>query len=144
MTGPPSSPAPPARRAAKGPLGRGAGVSKGFAHIGVLKILESNQVPVHLIVGTSAGSIVGSLYAYGHNAYQVQKLAISLEKRDDTDLTVPDNGFIKGEKLEEFINRSVRNTPLEGMKSPLYAIATDIQSGQGLVLGKGTGGRAGR
>jgi len=142
MTVPPSFPAPPAHRAAKVALVLGAGVSKGFAHIGVLKILESNQVPVHLIVGTSAGSIVGSLYAYGHNAYQVQKLAISLEKADVIDLTVPDNGFIKGEKLEEFINRSVRNTPLEGMKIPFYAIATDIQSGQELVLGKGNAGQA--
>src|SRR3989304_6842441 len=91
----------------------GAGASRGFAHIGVLKILESNGIPIHMIVGTSAGSFVGSLYAYGFNAFQLQKLALSIEKSDIIDMTVPDNGFIKGDTLEEYVNRLVLNTPIE-------------------------------
>lgn len=142
MTVPPASPAQPAPRAVKVALVLGAGASKGFAHIGVLKILEANRIPVHLIVGTSAGSLVGGFYAYGYDAYQLQKLAISIEKSDIVDLTVPDNGFIKGEKLEEFVNRSVRNTPLENMRIPFHAVATDIQSGQEVLLGKGNTGKA--
>ncbi len=133
---------PPAPRTVKVALVLGAGASKGFAHIGVLKILEANRIPVHLIVGTSAGSLVGGFYAYGYNAYQLQKLAISIEKSDIVDLTVPDNGFIKGEKLEEFVNRSVRNTPMENMRIPFHAVATDIQSGQEVLLGKGNMGKA--
>src|SRR5512147_760141 len=91
----------PPSRPARIALVLGAGASRGFAHIGVLKVLEANKVPVHMIVGTSAGSFVGSLYAYGYNAFQLQKIALSIEKGDIADIAIPDNGFIKGEKLEE-------------------------------------------
>ncbi len=120
----------------------GAGSSRGFAHIGVLKILESNKVPVHMIVGTSAGSFVGSLYAYGYNAFQLQQISFSLEKSDLIDLTIPDNGFIKGEKLEEYINSTVKNTPLEKLRIPFYAVAADVQTGQEVLFGKGNTGTA--
>lgn len=120
----------------------GAGASKGFAHIGVLKVLESNKIPVHMIIGTSAGSFVGSLYAYGYNAFELQKLSFSIEKGDVVDLMIPDNGFIKGEKLEAYINRILKNTPLEKLKIPFYAVATDIQSGKEVVFGTGNTGTA--
>ncbi|MBI5343206.1 MAG: patatin-like phospholipase family protein [Deltaproteobacteria bacterium] len=132
----------PSPKAPKVALALGAGSSKGFAHIGVLKVLEANKIPVHMIVGTSAGSFVGCFYAYGYNTYQLQRLAFSIEKGDIADLTVPDNGFIKGEKLEEYVNRAVRNTPLESMRIPFYAVATDIQSGQEMVFGTGNTGKA--
>jgi NTE family protein len=134
--------APPPPKPVKVALALGAGASKGFAHIGVLKILEANRIPVQMIVGTSAGSFVGSLYAYGYDTYQLQKIAFSVEKGDIADLTAPDNGFIKGEKLEDYINRAVRNTPLENMRIPFFAVATDIQSGREIVFGKGNAGKA--
>jgi len=145
QTPPPAEPPPvvqPAPKPARIALVLGAGSSKGFAHIGVLKILESNKIPIHMIVGTSVGSAVGSLYAYGYNAFELQKMSFSIEKGDIVDLTVPDNGFIKGEKLEEFINRTVKNTPMEKLKIPFYAVATEIKSGQEVVLGKGNTGQA--
>lgn len=120
----------------------GAGASKGFAHIGVLKVLESNKIPIHMIVGTSAGSFVGSLYAYGYNAFQLQKLAIAIEKGDIADLSIPDNGFIKGELLEGYINRAVKNSSMERLRIPFYAVATNIQNGQEVVFGTGNTGRA--
>ncbi len=120
----------------------GAGAAKGFAHIGVLKVLESNNIPVHMIVGTSAGSFVGSLYASGYSAFELQKLSFSIEKGDVVDLIIPDNGFIKGDKLEEYINRILRNTPLEKLKMPFYAIATDIQTGREVVFATGNTGTA--
>ena len=120
----------------------GAGASKGFAHIGVLKVLESNKIPVHMIVGTSAGSFVGSLYAYGYNAFQLQKMSFSIEKGDILDITIPDNGFIKGEKLEEYINEKVKNTPIENLRIPFYSVATDLQNGHEVVFGKGNTGTA--
>lgn len=132
---PPASPA-------KVALVLGAGASKGFAHIGVLKVLESNQMPVHLIVGTSAGSFIGSLYAYGYNAFQLQKMALSIEKKDIIDLTIPDNGFIKGELLEAYINRMVINTPMDKLRIPFYAVATNIQTGQEVIFGSGNTGKA--
>jgi NTE family protein len=132
----------PTPKSAKIAVVLGAGSSKGFAHIGVLKILESNKIPIHMIVGTSVGSVVGSLYAYGHDAFQLQRLSFSIEKGDIVDLTIPDNGFIKGEKLEEFVNKTVKNTPIEKLKIPFYAVATDIQSGQEMVFGRGNTGMA--
>jgi NTE family protein len=132
----------PPPKPAKIALVLGAGVSKGFAHIGVLKILESNKIPIHMIVGTSVGSAVGSLYAYGYNAFQLQKMSFSIEKGDILDLTIPDNGFIKGEKLEEFINKTLKNTPMEKLKIPFYAVATEIKDGQEVVFGKGNTGQA--
>ena len=132
----------PPPKPAKIALVLGAGASKGFAHIGVLKVLESNKIPIHMIVGTSAGSFVGSLYAHGYNAYQLQKMSFSIEKGDILDITVPDNGFIKGEKLEEYINEKLNNTTIEKLRIPFYAVATDIQSGQEVIFGKGNTGAA--
>jgi len=120
----------------------GAGAAKGFAHIGVLKVLESNKIPIHMIVGTSAGSFVGSLYAYGFNAFELQKLSFAIERDDIIDLTIPDNGFIRGEKLEGYINYILRNTPIEKLRIPFYAVATDIQSGREVVFGSGDTGTA--
>jgi NTE family protein len=133
---------PPPPKPAKIALVLGAGSSKGFAHIGVLKILETNKVPIHMIIGTSVGSAVGSLYAYGYNAFQLQKVSFSIEKGDIVDLIIPDNGFIKGEKLEEFINKTLNHTPMEKLKIPFYAVATDIQRGQEVVFGRGNTGQA--
>lgn len=120
----------------------GAGASRGFAHIGVLKVLEANRVPVHMIVGTSAGSFVGSLYAYGLSPFEIQKIALSLQKGDIIDLTFPDNGFISGERLEEYVNATVKNIPMEKLKMPFYAIATNIQTGQEAVFLRGNTGKA--
>jgi NTE family protein len=138
---PPVAQPPP--KPAKIALVLGAGSSKGFAHIGVLKILEENKIPVHMIVGTSAGSVVGSLYAYGIDAFSLQKLSFSVQKDDIVDLLyIPNNGFIKGEKLEEFINKTVNYTPMEKLKIPFYALATDLGTGQEMVFGKGNTGTA--
>lgn len=144
-TGPvtaPQPPAPPVPRSARVALVLGAGASKGFAHIGVLKILETNRIPVHMIVGTSAGAFVGCLSACGYDAFQLQRIAIAIDKGEIADLTVPDNGFIKGEKLEEYVNRTLRNTPIERLRVPFYAVATDIQAGQEMVFGRGNAGAA--
>jgi NTE family protein len=133
---------PPPPKPAKIAVVLGAGSSKGFAHIGVLKVLETNKVPIHMIIGTSVGSAVGSLYAYGYNAFQLQKISFSIEKGDIVDLIIPDNGFIKGEKLEEFINKTLNHTPMEKLMIPFYAVAADVQSGQEVVFGRGNTGQA--
>jgi NTE family protein len=132
----------PSPKPAKIAIVLGAGASKGFAHIGVLKVLESHKIPIHMIVGTSAGSFVGSLYAYGYNAFQLQKMSFSIEKGDILDITIPDNGFIKGEKLEEYINEKVKNTPIENLRIPFYSVATDLLNGHEVVFGKGNTGTA--
>lgn len=139
---PPTVPTTPPPRQAKVALVLGAGAARGFAHVGVLKILEANKVPIHMIIGTSAGSFVGSLYAYGFNAFQLQKMALSVEKGDLIDITIPDNGFIKGDKLEEYLNNTFKNTPIEKFKIPFHAVATSLPSGQEVVFGQGNAGMA--
>jgi NTE family protein len=137
----PRAVAPPATPA-KVALVLGAGAAKGFAHIGVIKTLESQGVPIHLVVGTSVGSFVGSLYAYGYNAFQLQGLAMAIAKDDLVDLTIPDNGFIKGEKLEQYVNRAVKGATLDRMRIPFRAVATNIETGERLVFGQGNTGMA--
>ncbi|MBI5633649.1 MAG: patatin-like phospholipase family protein [Nitrospirae bacterium] len=132
----------PAQKPAKIALVLGAGASRGFAHIGVLKMLETNRIPVHMVIGTSAGSFVGSLYAYGYTSFQLQKMASTLDKNEILDFTVPDNGFIKGERLEEYVNAMVRNSPLDKLRIPFYAVATNIQNGQETVFSRGNTGTA--
>ncbi len=138
---PPPMPAPQPRplRIA---LVLGAGAARGFAHIGVLKVLEENHVPISMVFGASAGSLVGSLFAYGYSPYQLEKIAISIQKDDLVDLTIPNGGFVKGRKLQDFINRAVKNTPMERLKIPFYAVATDIQSGKEVIFGRGNTGEA--
>lgn len=135
------SQAPP-HRPAKIALVLGAGASKGFAHVGVLKILENSKVPIQMIVGTSVGSFVGSLYAYGYDAYALQKIALTMERGDIGELTIPDNGFLKGERLRDYVNTKVRQSPIEKLKIPFYAVATDIKSGESVVFNKGNTGMA--
>jgi NTE family protein len=120
----------------------GAGASKGFAHIGVLKILELNKIPINMVVGTSVGSFVGSLYAYGYNTYELQTIAFGLQKDDIIDYIIPDNGFVKGDKLENFVNNKVKYTPLDKFKIPFYAVATNIQTGAEMAFGRGNTGKA--
>jgi NTE family protein len=127
---------------AKVALVLGAGAAKGFAHIGVMKVLEANKIPLNFIIGTSAGSVAGAFYAYGYNAYDLQSLAMKVEKGDVFDLTVPKNGFIKGEKLENFVNVHVDNTPIEKLKIKFYAVVTDLATGEEVVFGSGNTGKA--
>ncbi|MGB9699691.1 MAG: patatin-like phospholipase family protein [Thermodesulfobacteriota bacterium] len=134
-------PTPPPKPA-KIALVLGAGAAKGFAHIGVLKVLTTHHIPVHMVVGTSAGSLVGCFYAYGYSPFEIQSLALSIQKTDIIDFVIPDNGFIQGLKLAEFVNKMTKNTPLEKMALPFYAVATDLLSGQEVVFGKGNTGAA--
>ena len=133
----------PSPKQARIALVLGGGASRGFAHIGVIKVLELHKIPIHMVVGTSAGSVIGSLYAYGYGGFKLQEIALSIEKGDIIDpLIVPTNGFIKGDKLEEFMNKALKNTPIDQLKIPFYAVATDIQTGQEVLFSTGNTGTA--
>ena len=142
VTTPPLSPAHP--KPAMIAVVLGAGASKGFAHIGVLKVLEAQNIPIHMVVGTSVGSLVGSLYASGKTAFELQEIAMKMEKDNiiDYDWKIWNGGLIKGEKLENFINVNIQNTPIEKLKIRYYAVTTNAATGEEVVFAKGNTGMA--
>lgn len=139
-------PAPVAAPAIKAPpkvaLVLGGGAVRGFAHVGVIKVLDAQGIHPDLVVGTSAGSVVGSLYAAGYSGFELQKIAFKLEEDSVGDWMLPDRGFIKGEALQSYINQAVRNQPIEKLKIPFAAVATDLQSGEMMVFRRGNTGQA--
>jgi NTE family protein len=138
-------PLPPARlKPATIAVVLGAGASKGFAHIGVLKVLEAQNIPIHMVVGTSVGSLVGSLYASGKTAFELQGIAMKMERDNiiDYDWKIWNGGLIKGGKLENFINLNIQNTPIEKLKIRYYAVATNAATGEEVVFDRGNTGMA--
>lgn len=120
----------------------GGGAVRGFAHVGVIKVLEAHGITLDLVVGTSAGSVVGGLYAAGYSGFELQKIAFRLEEESVGDWIIPNRGFIKGEALQNFINKAVRNQPIEKLKKPFAAVATDLQNGEIMVFQRGNTGQA--
>jgi NTE family protein len=120
----------------------GGGAVRGFAHIGVIKTLEAHGIVPDMVVGTSAGSVVGALYAGGYSGFELQKIAFQLEQDSLGDWVLPDRGFIKGEMLQSFINKALQNRPIERMNKPFAAVATELQTGEMAVFRRGNTGMA--
>ena len=123
-------------------LALGGGAARGFAHIGVIKALEAHGIAPDIVVGTSAGSLVGALYAGGYGGFDLQRVALQIEDTLITDWTMPDRGFIKGEALQAFVNQAVQNRPLDKLNKPFATVVTDLQSGEQVVFRVGNTGMA--
>jgi NTE family protein len=127
-------------------LALGGGAARGFAHIGVIKALESQGIVPDIVVGTSAGSLVGALYAAGNNGFALQKLALEMDEASISDWTLPlfskVSGVLKGEALQNYVNKTVNNVPLEKLKITFAAVATDIHSGLPILFERGNTGLA--
>ncbi|OSI11026.1 patatin-like phospholipase family protein [Neisseria canis] len=138
----PPAPQPTAKPKAIIGLALGGGAAKGFAHIGVIKVLKQQNIPVNVVTGTSAGAIVGSLYASGMSPDRLELEAEILSQADLVDLTLSTRGIIKGEKLQNYINRKVGNRPLQNLPVKFAAIATDFNSGKSVAFNTGNTGQA--
>lgn len=123
-------------------LALGGGAARGFAHIGVIKALEAHGIVPDIIVGTSAGSVVGALYASGMDAFALQKKAFALDESALTDWAIFERGFVKGEALEKFINQQVGGKLIEGLKRKFGVLATDLADGQPALFTAGNVGTA--
>ena len=123
-------------------LSLAGGGAKGFAHIGVLKVLESHGIKPKIVTGTSAGSFVGSIYASGKTPFQLQQIALSLKEADIRDLTLNRQGFIAGQKLQDFVNQHVANKPIEKFPIRFAAVATRLDNGRKADFIKGNAGQA--
>lgn len=147
-TSPPVAPpvAAPVPRTVKIALVLGGGAARGFAHIGVIKALEAQGILPDMVVGTSAGSLVGALYAAGNNGFALQKLAMEMDEAAITDWSVPlfsqSSGVLKGEAVQLYVNRAVSNQPIEKLKIPFGAVATDLHTGQAILFRRGNTGAA--
>lgn len=124
----------------------GGGAARGFAHVGVIRVLEQEKVPIDMIVGTSVGSLIGAIYAYDVNSFELEWSAFTLERESifDYDLrtVMTGMGAAKGEKLEEFVREKVPIRNIEDLRIPFAAVATDLQRGTRVVLDKGPVDRA--
>ncbi len=145
----PTSPAPISAanpRVIKIALVLGGGAARGFAHIGVIKVLESQGIVPDIVVGTSAGSLVGALYAAGNDGYALQKLALAMDEAAISDWSVPffsqSTGVLKGEAIQQYVNKAVHNVPIEKLKMNFAAVATDLRSGQPILFRRGNTGAA--
>jgi NTE family protein len=124
----------------------GGGAARGFAHIGVIKMLEAQGIYPDIVVGTSAGSVVGAMYAAGNSGYALHKMALEMDEAAISDWAVPlfgkSTGVLKGEALQNYVNKAVNNRPLEKLKLPFGAVATDLKTGAPILFRRGNTGIA--
>ena len=149
----PVAPPPPVVVAVKPPprkikigLALGGGAARGFAHIGVIKALEAQGIYPDIIVGTSAGSVVGALYASGKDGFELQRTAMDMDEAEISDWAMPFfskvSGVLKGDALQNYVNRAVKNVPIERLKIPFGAVATDLNTGKPILFQRGNTGQA--
>ncbi|MEO7941393.1 MAG: patatin-like phospholipase family protein [Burkholderiaceae bacterium] len=148
----PTPPAPPPavvvppipRPAPRIGLALGGGAARGFAHVGVIQVLEEAGIRPSLVVGTSAGSLVAAIYASGRTGAQLQQIAQDMEEASLTDWTLPlfRRGVLRGDALARYVNQQVGRRPIEAMAIPLGIVATDLESGEGIVFRRGDTGVA--
>ena len=124
----------------------GGGAARGFAHVGVIRILEQEKIPVDLIVGTSVGSLIGAIYAADARSFELEWTAFQLEKEDLFDFgvfnAVTGMGFAKGDKLEAWVKSHIKTANIENLRIPFAAVATDLNWGYKVVLDQGSLPRA--
>jgi len=127
-------------------LALGGGAARGFAHIGVIKALEAQGIRPDIVVGTSAGSVVGALYASGMDGFTLQRTALDMDEATISDWALPffskSSGVLKGEALQDYVNKAVHHLPLEKLKLPFGAVATDLRTGQPILFQRGNTGMA--
>ena len=133
-----STPAAPIRIG----IALGGGAAKGFAHIGVIKMLEANGLTPAVVAGTSAGSVVGALYASGMDAFELQEKAVALDEAKIRDLQLSSGGLVLGQKLEDYVNEQVQRKTLEQLPKPFVAVATRLEDGARTVFARGNTGQA--
>ncbi|WP_036212482.1 patatin-like phospholipase family protein [Novilysobacter arseniciresistens] len=142
-------PAPKAPAAAPVPapdirvgLALGGGAAKGFAHIGVIKMLEANGITPDVVAGTSAGSVVGALYASGMDPFELQRKAVALDESSIRDVSLFSGGLVEGRALQDYVNAQVDGRALERMQKPFAAVATRLETGERVAFARGNTGQA--
>lgn len=113
------------------------GAAHGLAHVGVLKVLESERIPIHMIAGSSAGSIAGAAYATGLAAEEIELIARGMRWKDVYNITPSRMGLLSAKPLEEFLDRTLPVKRFERLKMGLRIIATDLRTGKAVSISTG-------
>lgn len=135
-------PPPPPPKPPRIGLALGGGAARGFAHIGVIQVLEEAGIRPDLVVGTSAGSLVAAMYASGQSGSEMGKLAQTMDEGAITDWAFPTRGLIRGEALARYVREQTGGRTIEQMKLPLGIVATDLDSGAPILFQRGDTGAA--
>jgi NTE family protein len=120
----------------------GGGAARGFAHIGVIQVLEEQGIRPDLVVGTSAGSLVAALYASGKNGAALSQLADGMDETAFTDWSFPGRGLLRGEALARYVRDQTGGRLIEQMRLPLGIVATDLDNGHPILFRVGDAGTA--
>ncbi|TCZ81873.1 patatin-like phospholipase family protein [Lysobacter sp. N42] len=139
---PPQPVAAPAAKPVRVGLALGGGAAKGFAHIGVIKMLEANGIRIDVVAGTSAGSVVGAMYAGGMDAFALQKQAVALDEDRIRDVRLFSGGLVQGQALQDYVNATLAHRPIEKLRKPFAAVATQLETGKRTVFTRGNAGQA--
>lgn len=126
------------RKKGKIGLALGGGAVLGAAHIGVLKALEENKIPINFIAGTSIGAFVAALYAFKKDWQEIEKIALDLDWLDISAISLSQYGLLSNKKLGELIRKHIGDVQFEQADIPLTMIATDIANGKKVILTKGS------
>ncbi len=122
-------------------LALSGGAARGAAHVGVLEVLEEEGIPIDMIAGTSAGALIGALYARCRSAAEVRKIVTNLASKRFTiftDLTIPKTGLIRGKRLKEHLKSIIGDIKFEDLSVPFACVATDIGNGEGVIINRGS------
>ena len=141
LPAPPASPPKPLRPPRIG-LALGGGAARGFAHIGVIQVLEEAGIKPDLVVGTSAGSLVAALYAAGRPGAELARVALAMDESAITDWAFPGRGLIRGEALARYVREQTGGKTIEQLPMPLGIVATDLDSGLAMLFQRGDVGMA--
>ncbi|WP_066318085.1 patatin-like phospholipase family protein [Bacillus sp. FJAT-29814] len=118
-------------------LALGAGGARGFAHLGVIKVLKDAGIPIDLIAGSSMGALVASFYGAGIDLDRLYKFSLAFRRKYFLDFTVPKMGFIAGKKVKDFVRMFTHGKNIEELDIPIGIVATDLLTGEKVVFKQG-------
>lgn len=123
-------------------LALGGGVARGIAHIGVIKVLKKHKIPIHFIAATSAGSMIGALYAAGMDPHAMEKAAHRLGWGRFIRIVLTRHGPASTEEIQKFITTNIGDLKFSDLKIPLAVVATDLKTGREVVIREGNVAKA--
>lgn len=118
-------------------LALGSGGARGFAHLGAIKVLKDEGIPIDVIAGSSMGALVGCFYGVGIDIENLYQLSVAFKRKYFLDFTVPKMGLIAGKKVKEFIRFFTHGKNIEDLNLPVGVVATDLLTGEKVVFREG-------